>query len=380
MHPLSFRRTTMPVWGGICALVFGGAVAHVQMITPMPRSAADRNLPPWRGGKFGNNTCERTPPQGTCWGGDCQNATQPCEVGQSFLWFNQGCSIGCAECDGGPSNPNTRDRCGSGMKPTNNDPRFWGLNRGVTPMGPEDTYQHNPWRAPGNAPVHGACGMAGGALQRDATGSPYVDTVFAKQGDPGAVLPSNPTGIKWPSGGVAEAKLSVRANHGGGYQYRLCAATRPLTEACLQQTPLDFTRRAWLEFRNGSRLEVNGTYLSEGTSPPNSTWALNPFPFGSVQKYGSFEPPCRGEDDRANSTDPQPHQQLCEGVFPFGVNVIDELRVPPVPPGEYVLGLRYDSEMTAQVWQQCADITIDGGGERPADGAPVKGRVTGLHS
>ena len=84
-----------------------------------------------------------------------------------------------------------------------------------------------------------------------------------------------------------------------------------------------------------------------------------------MQKYGSFEPPCRGEDDRTNSTDPQPHQQLCEGVFPFGVNVIDELRVPPVPPGEYVLGLRYDSEMTAQVWQQCADITIDGGGERP---------------
>ena len=32
------------------------------------------------------------------------------------------------------------------------------------------------------------------------------------------------------------------------------------------------------------------------------------------------------------------------GGFPFGVNIIDELEVPPVPAGEYVLGLRYDAE------------------------------------
>lgn len=47
---------------------------------------------------------------------------------------------------------------------------------------------------------------------------------------------------------------------------------------------------------------------------------------------------------------------LCEGTFPFGVNVIHELEVPHIPSGEYVLGMRYDSENTAQVWQQVREI------------------------
>ena len=72
---------------------------------------------------------------------------------------------------------------------------------------------------------------------------------------------------------------------------------------------------------------------------------------------GTMSAPCVGKDNRTDATDPQP-SQLCGGMFPFGVNVIDELEVPRVPPGEYVLGLRYDSEMTSQIWQQCADISI----------------------
>eukprot|EP00037_Helgoeca_nana_P015134 m.141751 g.141751 ORF g.141751 m.141751 type:complete len:354 (-) comp22880_c0_seq1:29-1090(-) len=347
----------MPKLLVVLASVVGSAVAHVQMLMPMPRNTVDRNLPPWQGGKFGNNTCDRTAPTEECWGGDCQNGTEPCDVGQSFVWFNQGCSIGCAKCDSEEANPNTRDRCGSGMKPTNNDPRFRGINRGVVAMSKEDIYQWNPWRAPGNAPVYGACGAAGGGPLRASTAAPFVDTVLARQGDLGASLPRYPTGVVWQSGGVAEVKISVRANHGGGYQYRLCPATQPLTEACLQQTPLNFTQRTWLEFRNGSRIAIEGVYLSEGTSPPNSTWALQPLPLTPMDHWGSFEPPCQGNDNRINATDPSP-SALCAGTFPFGVNVVDELHVPVVPPGDYVVGMRYDAENTAQVWQQCADISI----------------------
>lgn len=212
------------------------------------------------------------------------------------------------------------------MKPTNNDPRFRGFNRNVVAMSKEDVYQWNPWRAPGNSPVYDACGVAGGGPRRVSTGSPFVDTVLARQGDLGTTLPRNPTGVVWRSGERTEVKLSVRANHGGGYQYRLCPATELLTEACFQRTPLNFTQRTWLEFRNGSRVEIKGTYLSEGTTPANSTWALQPFPWTPVEQYGSFEPPCHGQDNRTGSTDPRP-AKLCEGVFPFGVNVIDELHV-----------------------------------------------------
>ena len=125
--------------------------------------------------------------------------------------------------------------------------------------------------------------------------------------------------------------------------------------------PLNFTQRTWLEFRNGSRLEITGTYLSSGTTPANSTWAMVPLPFVTGPRqtaaFGSFKPPCIGKDNRTGSTDPRP-AQLCGGTFPYGVNVIDEITVPHVPSGEYVLGLRADMEMTAQIWQQCADITL----------------------
>jgi hypothetical protein len=37
----------------------------------------------------------------------------------------------------------------------------------------------------------------------------------------------------------------------------------------------------------------------------------------------------------------------------------DELRVPAnLPAGDYVLGWRWDCEMTSQVWSSCADITL----------------------
>ena len=36
----------------------------------------------------------------------------------------------------------------------------------------------------------------------------------------------------------------------------------------------------------------------------------------------------------------------------------DELRVPVVRPGKYVLGIRWDCEKSAQVWTNCADIEI----------------------
>lgn len=32
----------------------------------------------------------------------------------------------------------------------------------------------------------------------------------------------------------------IAANHGGGYQYRLCPADADPTEECFQKTPLDF--------------------------------------------------------------------------------------------------------------------------------------------
>merc|ERR1712217_11450 len=122
---------------------------------------------------------------------------------------------------------------------------------------------------------------------------------------------------------------------------------------------------------NGTKIKINSTFVSEGTSPAGSTWQMNPIPgyvivnpkdrmWKCCERW--FEPPC---DD----TDPVPKDDhhalvqpgLCSGEWLNNVTFYDQLRVPDhLEPGEYVLGFRWDCESSAQVWQSCADITITG--------------------
>ena len=52
-----------------------------------------------RAGHFGNGTHCAHPAHeqrdGICWGCNCTNGTAPCMIGQTCLWFSEGCSIGC---------------------------------------------------------------------------------------------------------------------------------------------------------------------------------------------------------------------------------------------------------------------------------------------
>ena len=45
---------------------------------------------------------------------------------------------------------------------------------------------------------------------------------------------------------------TINANHGGGYQYRLCPLGEALTEACFQRMPLPFARLTQLQFKHSS--------------------------------------------------------------------------------------------------------------------------------
>ena len=80
----------------------------------------------------------------------------------------------------------------------------------------------------------------------------------------------------WKIGGTAEVTWQVLNNHGGGYSYRLCPADEPLSEKCFMQHPLDFveTEQAVVD-RNGKLTKVqNPVFVSEGTTPPGSQWAV----------------------------------------------------------------------------------------------------------
>jgi len=351
--------------------------SHMSLVVPGPaRNAVDRKLPifqqyPWY--PYVPNCSNPNPhwdpqhpsgciPAGTDgWGCNCANGTVGCNVGQSCLWFSDGCSIGCSKCDGLGGNPNTKDRCNSGMNATLCDPKLRTYNMDALCNTAEDIYRHNPWRAPGAAPVLDSCGMAGGGPVDQGGEAKYYTTPLAKTGDLGSKLPPAPTGTVWKIGATAPIKWSIRANHGGGYHYRLCPAEEELTEACFNKYPLQFaTNFHTLEYSNSSNpvevktMVINGTYTVTGTLPVGSTWARNPLPYSNGQSPPTFPPPCDEKIDRTKSD-----TGTCSGRDPYNTLIGDDVVVPTVAPGKYVLGIRWDCEKSAQVWTNCADIEIE---------------------
>ena len=123
------------------------------------------------------------------------------------------------------------------------------MKRWAVPGSADDTYAQHPWRAPGSAPVADPCGMAGGMPVAGGGASVFAKTVVAQgwgqpttlaQGMLGTqVLKKGPAAANWTAGETVEVSWGIRANHGGGYQYRLCPVKdhAPITEACFQDTP-----------------------------------------------------------------------------------------------------------------------------------------------
>ena len=77
--------------------------------------------------------------------------------------------------------------------------------------------------------------------------------------------------------------------------------------------------------------ETAGSDCSRCDNPPLHPWG----------QY-TFSPPC---------------DEACLSQRPA---VLDEVLIPAtLKPGKYVVGFRYDCDSTAQVWSNCADVTIE---------------------
>jgi len=364
--------------------------------------------------------------------------------GQACYWFSNGCSIGCDECDGvtrgpmpgigaatpgaslpyaecwypynetadisdtrcdpnGPcsdmaqhSNDRCKGTCRRKMNQCNNtafakrpaicDPLLRTYNTNATCGGPTDWYQFAPWRAPGHAPVFDSCGMAGGTPYRGGYGAQYFNTSFARQGDRGSkVLKPRPTGVRWKAGSTVEVSWAIEANHGGGYQYRLCKNDDPLglTEACFFKNPLPFTNSQRLRWggKHGRVEAIQGRLASDGVPevgnytgivhtdvkvlPAGSAWARNPIPDDSSRtgdQCREFPPPCKEipNCEQTNFKYGQDATCLCSGAWgPYNMEIVDDVIIPSgLVAGEYVLGFRWDAEESHQVWQSCSDVTI----------------------
>jgi len=363
---------------------------HASLIAPPTRNAIDSDLPAWSNGKHPNTgwiepySCA------------CTNGTEAsCNSGQSCFWFSQGCTGFCEKCDGQGQRYPSWDHCPGTPKPksfidgTYLDKKWWSANQNATPGSPEDIWRFHPWRAPGHAPVFDACGMAGGVQQEVFNAGAYNTTAHAKQGDLGSqVLKPRPSGTTWHRGATAKARWQMTARHGGGYQYRLCPRSEPLTEACFQKTPLAFAnQKTHTALFSNRSVTIPATLVTDG---PAAGWMRMPVPDTDQHPCdykvapgehcraasGSLCPGCGAPWYAADDACPTP----CD-IFPglphytsadlthfpnplpdvsfHEYAIEDELAVPThLPAGEYVLGWRWDAEMTSQVWSSCADITI----------------------
>ena len=123
---------------------------------------------------------------------------------------------------------------------------------------------------------------------------------------------------------------------------------------------MPFADSSSLMMSNGTMVKLSSTFVSVGTLPVGSTWQMlgipdthHVSPGGERSEDWTFPPPCY---------DPTPPrtlgQGICSGEWISNITMYDQLLVPSVTPGEYVLGFRWDCEETAQVWSTCSDITI----------------------
>eukprot|EP00660_Eupelagonema_oceanica_P004870 gene4870-8275_t len=281
-------------------------------------------------------------------------------VGGICCWFSQGCTIGCPKCTG-----DFFGTCGrhQGTATIPDYARTWTGGWHGRPGARHLSKKCGvmPWCAPGSSPILGPCGTAGGGT-RIMPINQGLPPVGFKMGDDARILKEldSPKPI-WKSGSVVEIQWSMAANHGGGYQYRLCPLRgdyAALTEDCFQQMPIEFSgNEQYIQFcenanpsqfppfnRNPKpfptchsqfpRLTIPAVDVSNGTIPTGSTWRRNPIP-GCI-----------------SGTIPKKH------VFQF--NVVDKVVVPKVPPGEYVMSWRWEAEMAPQIWLSCSDVTIAG--------------------
>uniref|UniRef100_A0A7M5VCW4 Chitin-binding type-4 domain-containing protein n=1 Tax=Clytia hemisphaerica TaxID=252671 RepID=A0A7M5VCW4_9CNID len=233
---------------------------------------------------------------------------------------------------------------------------------------------HNPWRAPGAAPISSPCGVAGGNPNGCIGGPKCGQDQGGFDKGPKAEDVDFPFHIhvtNWTRGEAVEVAWAIRANHGGGYSFRLCKmpeqGRKALTEECFQQTPLRFVGdRQWVQYGEdqSTRYEFPAVRTDKGTFPPGSQWTKNPIPACNGLGGGYNDPNPNKCSNGTQFPPPGP------GLLGFGVDITDPLKNFPfsiidlvqipkdLEEGEYVLSFRWDCEQSPQVWNTCSSVRL----------------------
>lgn len=215
-----------------------------------------------------------------------------------------------------------------------------------------------------------SCGVAAGTTQENVQ-AVGVAPPGVKNGFRGTDLPPT-TLTKWTIGETVEVAFGLWANHGGGYQYRLCPADSTLDEECFKKTPLAFASKKqalyWTDGPNKDKqIEIEATRVK---ARDQSIWTKNPIPAFGCPSGGVKLPPYVGDKDCVGPQFPPAIEgdefwgfsdyNLSNGdqINHYLPYIKDFVVVPDLAPGHYVLSWRWDAEQTPQIWNSCSDILI----------------------
>lgn len=168
-------------------------------------------------------------------------------------------------------NASGKAACAATFKATNCDSRTRTINRGASCGGADDYWYYSPWRAPGDAPVFDACGLAGGNHESNPTCG-YDSSKNAKLGDRGSQLKPTAPGAVWKVGSTVEVGWSLQANHGPSVlTLRFTLLPGPELDPPSLARPRHHVDASWC-FRGGQSQGAGCAVLTRR----NSNWRASP--------------------------------------------------------------------------------------------------------
>jgi len=227
-----------------------------------------------------------------------------------------------------------------------------------------DSVWHMPWAAPGKAQLWSPCGVNGGhekASTKDKHGKSYPEP------RDGLDLPPNKA-VQWEIGKSYDVGFALTKHHGGGYQWRLCPGVRAdshPSDSCFQSHPLNFTNADTVVHWTDGRTKSFRAKTLTGTqvTPHHSQFRMIQIPMTEQYNDGSRKPPCDGCHGQWGVDGDKIRQE-------WDFSLIDQVHIPNVPTGHAFLQWRWDNEQQDQVWTNCADVEIVGGGPTPPPPSP----------
>lgn len=164
----------------------------------------------------------------------------------------------------------------------------------------------------------------------------------------------------WTAGGNEKIAWTIQTNHQGAIGFRLCPLETVMashdigkggdTEACFQHTHLEFAHdHTCIRCPDDPRSEDWVCYTVQDVKGENGNM---------YRTWNGVVDGCEeGESPFDHCKDPTKNKPCTTNDIP-AFSLVNAVKVPSDLRGKYVLGMRWDSAHTAQVWLNCAIIEI----------------------